>query len=163
MKDVETAPPAANFFTLPGAGRTQQVLGVSQIYKAQSDQTGGRLVCVEISVPPGSGVPPHRHTEEDEAFYVLSGQIVIEGDDCGGAPVHLGAGSFFYGPRGRVHGFANHGVDIAKLLVFITPGTGIEAMFAGLAELTRNSATIDPAAVAALCSGYGITFAAPAA
>lgn len=163
MQDVETPPQAANFITMPGAGRPQQVLGVSQIYKAQSDQTGGRLVCVEISVPPGNGVPPHRHTEEDEAFYVLSGQIVVEGDDCGGAPVHLDAGSFFHGPRGRVHGFSNQGLETAKLLVFITPGTGIEAMFTGLAELTRNSATIDRAEVAALCSGYGITFAAPAA
>jgi uncharacterized cupin superfamily protein len=27
----------------------------------------------EAVVPPGAGAPPHTHTREDEAFYVLSG------------------------------------------------------------------------------------------
>ena len=64
---------------------------------------------------------------------------------------------------GRVHGFSNQGSETARLLVFITPGTGIEAMFTGLAKLTRYSATVDPAEVATLCGRYGITFAPSAA
>src|SRR5580698_6095919 len=144
MKNVKNTDDVANFFTGPGVGRAEQVLGVSHIYKAQSHQTAGGLVCIETTVPPGQGIPAHRHSQEDESFYVLSGQIVIEGDDCGGEPVRLDAGSFFYGPRGRVHGFRNEGAATAKLLIFISPGTGMEAMFAGLAELTRKSSVIDP-------------------
>src|SRR5258707_5674385 len=144
------------FFSLPGAGRAERVLGVSQIYKAQAHRTAGGLVCIEVTVPAGDGIPLHRHTEEDESFYVLSGQIMIEGDDCGDAPVRLDAGSFFHGPRGRIHGFHNEGTETAKLLIFISPGSGIEAMFAGLAELTRQSTEIDPAKVAAVCRNYGI-------
>jgi hypothetical protein len=87
---------------------------------------------------------------------------MIEGDDCGDVPVRLDAGSFFHGPRGRIHGFHNEGTETAKLLIFISPGSGIEAMFAGLAELTRQSTEIDPAKVAAVCGNYGIEFMPPA-
>jgi quercetin dioxygenase-like cupin family protein len=159
--DIETAD-IANFYTLPGAGPSQQVLSVRQTYKARSSQTAGSLVCVEVDIPPGAGVPLHRHSAEDESFYVLSGQVVIEGDDCGDSPVCLDAGGFFYGPKGRVHGFHNEGPAPAKVLIFISPGTGIEEMFAGLAELTRNSSTIDPASVTAMCGDYGVTFVPPA-
>ncbi len=83
---------------------------------------------------------------------------MIEGDDCGDSPIPLKAGSFFYGPRARIHGFRNDMTEPAKLLVFITPGTGIQAMFAGLADLTHKSSQIDPAAVAEVCGDYGIVF-----
>ena len=161
MGDTDITPNPANFVTLPGAGRRQQVLAVTQTYKADSDRTAGRLVCVEIEVPPGRGVPPHRHANEDESFYVLAGQVVIAGDDCGGNPIRLPTGSFFHGPRGRIHGFRNDTAEPAKILVFITPGTGIEAMFTGLADLTRQDSQIDPAAVAQLCGEYGIVFEQP--
>ena len=160
MSDAAGPMDATNLFSPPGAGRTQAVLGVSQLYKAEASQTGGQLVCTEITVPPGQGVPPHRHSNEDEAFYVLAGHVVIEGDGCGGG-VGLDAGGFFYGPRGQVHGFRCDGAAPARLLVFITPGTGIGAMFAELAALTREQAGgIDPGRVGAVGGRYGITFAA---
>jgi len=71
----DSTPKVTNFFSLPGAGRAERVLGVSQIYKAQAHQTAGGLVCLEVTVPAREGIPLHRHTEEDESFYVLSGQI----------------------------------------------------------------------------------------
>jgi hypothetical protein len=123
MADTAQPPKPTNFFTLPGAGRTQPVLGVTQTYKAESHQTDG------------------------------------EGDGCGGASITLGAGAFFHGPRGQVHGFRNPGPDAAKLLVFISAATGIEAMFAGLSDLTlRHPDAIDPAEVASICGAYGVTF-----
>jgi quercetin dioxygenase-like cupin family protein len=162
MNEETGAAGTANFVSGPGAGRAEQILGVSQIYKAESHQTSGRLACVEITVPPGQGIPPHRHTQEDESFYVLRGRIVIEGDDCGSKPLELEKGSFFHGPRGRVHGFRNAGLETATLLVFISPGTGIEAMFARLADLTRaQGAGIDPAQVVGVCGNYGISFVPP--
>ena len=33
--------------------------------------------------PARLGIPPHRHSHEDEALYVLAGRVVIEGDECG--------------------------------------------------------------------------------
>ena len=91
---------------------------------------------------------------------MLSGRVVIEGDGCEGGAVSLDAGGFFYGPRGRLHGFRCGGAEAARLLVFVTPGTGIGAMFTDLAELTRRHGEgLDPAQVAAVCSRYGIAFA----
>jgi quercetin dioxygenase-like cupin family protein len=148
-----------NHFSPAGTGRAEAVLGTALRYKAEPAETGGRMACVEITVPPGAGVPPHRHEAEDEAFYVLSGRVAISGDDCEGGAVRLEAGGFFFGPRGRVHGFRNEDGEAARLLVVVTPGTGIAAMFADLAALGREGAGgPDPALVAAICAGYGITF-----
>ncbi len=151
---------ANNHFSPAGSGRAEAVLGTALRYKAEPSETGGRMACVEVAVPPGAGVPPHRHESEDEAFYVLSGRVTISGDDCEGGAVRLEAGGFFFGPRGRVHGFRNEdGEAAARLLVVVTPGTGIAAMFADLAALGREGAGgPDPARVAAICGGYGVTF-----
>ena len=158
MSDVSTVTGGRNHFSWPGAGRVEAVLGTTMIYKAEGAETGGQLVCAEIIVPPGQGVPPHRHNDEDEAFYVLAGRVVIEGDGCGEG-VSLDAGGFFYGPRGRTHGFRCEGTGTAKLLVFVSPGTGIGAMFAELADLTRRQHDgINPAHVAAVCERYGVAF-----
>ncbi len=58
MSDTEITPSQTNFVSPPGTGRLQRILVVTQTYKAESDQTAGQLVCVEIEVPPGQGVPP---------------------------------------------------------------------------------------------------------
>jgi quercetin dioxygenase-like cupin family protein len=149
----------ANFVSPPGAGRPERVLGVSHIFKAESSQTAGKLICIELTVPPGQGVPPHRHADEDEAFYVLSGAVMIQGDDCGPDPIRLEPGGFFYGPRGRVHSFRNDSDEAAKLVVFITPGANIERMFTRLADLTKKTAPdIDFREVAAICEEHHISF-----
>ena len=49
----DSTPKVTNFFSLPGAGRAERVLGVSQIYKAQAHQTAGGLVCLEVNTQPG--------------------------------------------------------------------------------------------------------------
>lgn len=153
---------AGNHLSPPGMGRIEAVLGTTLAYKAEAAETGGRLVCAEITVPPGVGIPPHRHRDEDEAFYVLAGRVIIEGDGCGEGGVGLEAGGFFFGPRGRVHGFRCGGTEAARLLVFITPGTGTGAMFAELAELGRRMGErMDPAQVVAVCDRYGVTYVRP--
>jgi quercetin dioxygenase-like cupin family protein len=156
MSGITEVQGARNHVSPAGAGRIETVLGTSLAYKAEASETGGQFICVEITVPPGIGVPPHRHSNEDETFYVLEGQVVIEGDDCGEAGTRLGAGGLFYGPRGQVHGFRCDGAETAKLLVLVTPGTGTSAMFAELAALGRS---MDPQQVAAICGRYGVTFA----
>jgi quercetin dioxygenase-like cupin family protein len=162
MNEMTDAPAATNHYSLPGAGRYERILGVSQIYKLEARQSGGKLVCIEVTVPPGQGIPRHRHRDEDESFYIIAGRVLIEGDDLGGAPVCLEAGSFFHGPRGWIHGFRCEGPEAAKLLVFISPGAGSEAMFAKLADLTlQQGSAIDPARVAAIAGEHGITVIGP--
>ena len=48
-------------------------------FKASADNTGGALFVTEASVPPQAGPPPHVRSE-DEAIYVLDGEIeMLEG------------------------------------------------------------------------------------
>src|SRR3569833_4597714 len=70
----------------PHAGSTLNVLGVTQIYKVTGAETGGSLSFWEAVIPPGAGAPPHTHSREHEAFYVLRGEILIERE---GAPAPL--------------------------------------------------------------------------
>ena len=77
-----------------GAGSTLNVLGVTHIYKATAAETGGSFSLWEALFPPDAGAPPHTHTREDEAFYVLSGELLIEFEGEP-APHRAGPGNFF--------------------------------------------------------------------
>src|SRR5438309_9083650 len=118
---VSAAPP---FVRDPGAGSTLNVLGVTHIYKATGAETAGSFSLWEDVVPPGGGAPPHTHTREDEAFYVLSGEIQFELEDEP-APRRLGSGSFLYGARHRRHGYRNVSDQPARMLVLCTPSCGL--------------------------------------
>ena len=39
------------------------------------EDTGGAYCLLDLSVAPGKGVPRHTHTREDEALFVLSGEL----------------------------------------------------------------------------------------
>src|SRR5690348_8811689 len=87
-------------------GPTVNVLGVTHIYKATGAETAGYFSLWEAVIPPGAGAPPHTHSQEDESFYVLSGELLIEVEGEP-APLQLRPGGFFFGARGRRHAFRN--------------------------------------------------------
>jgi uncharacterized cupin superfamily protein len=58
----------------------KSVAVVGQIYKylATGEYTGGAYALFETLVPPKDpGPPPHIHRNEDEAFYIISGGILV--------------------------------------------------------------------------------------
>jgi len=120
-----------------GEGPVIEVLGAPYVLKATSAETGDRFCLLEHDVPPGAGVPPHTHAHEDEAFYVLEGEVVIDSADRP-APLRLGPGSFFYSPRGLRHAFRNEASRPARMLVLCTPGAGIERMFREMDAVGRR-------------------------
>ena len=124
--------PPAPFFREPGAGATRNVLGVTQTCKATSAETAGAFSLWEAVIPPGAGAPPHTHSREEEAFYVLSGELVIELE---GEPVprRVAPGGFFFGARGRRHAFRNADDQPARVLIFCAPGCGLDHMFCRIA------------------------------
>src|SRR3989337_1708410 len=72
----------------------------------------------------GCGPPLHVHSREDEALYVLEGQIRFrQGDD----EFVAGPGTWVWGPRGVPHAFKVES-EAARALVVVTPG-GFERMF----------------------------------
>ena len=154
---MDEAAKPLNYVSLPGEGAIVDLLGTRQVFKAEAQQTDGNMLCADITVVPGSGIPPHRHTHEDEAFYVVSGQVVIDGEDTGKNV--LKAGSFFYGPRGRVHAFRNESAEEARLLVVAAPGGELGAMYTELGTLLREDPqSVDAGKLAEVCGRHGIDF-----
>ncbi|MGI3901362.1 MAG: cupin domain-containing protein [Janthinobacterium lividum] len=82
------------------------------------DQTAEHFSLLRITNPPGVSTPPHRHMNEDETVYVLSGRVQVETD---GATCDLAAGEAIHLPRGEAHRLWNAGPDEAQALVFCTP------------------------------------------
>jgi quercetin dioxygenase-like cupin family protein len=120
----------------PGEGREVSVLGDRYTYKATGEQTGGAYGLVETAVPPGSsGPPPHVHPGEEEAFYVLEGEVTIL---LGDRELAASTGFFMLVPRGTVHTFSNRSDREARLLVIISPA-GFEQAFAEMAEVAPSA------------------------
>jgi quercetin dioxygenase-like cupin family protein len=151
---------AQSFVRAPAAGSTLNILGVTHTYKATGAETAGAFSLWEDVVPPGSGVPPHTHAREDEAFYVLSGEIVIEFEGEA-APRRVASGGFFFGARGRRHAYRNLSDEPARVLVLCAPSCGLDEMFAELDAATAAGRP-EMATLAAIAAKYGVTIHPPA-
>jgi quercetin dioxygenase-like cupin family protein len=150
---------AEAFVCEPAAGSTLNVLGISHIYKATGAETAGSFSLWESVVPPGAGTPPHTH-REDEAFYLLSGELVIEFEGES-APHRVSPGGFFFGARGRRHAIRNVADKPARVLVFCAPSCGLDQMFAEMDAATAAGMP-EMAKVVAIAAKYGVTIEAPA-
>jgi quercetin dioxygenase-like cupin family protein len=145
----------------PAAGAKLNVLGVTHIYKATAAETGGSFSLWEAVVPPGEGPPPHTHTREDEAFFVLDGELLIEFEGEP-APRRVGPGGFFFGARNKRHAFRNVGDQPARVLILSAPSCGLDRMFAELDAATVHG-TPGFETLAAITAKYGVIIAPPAA
>jgi len=146
-----------------GEGPAVWVVGDTYTFKATEQSTGGGFALIEASVPPGSGPPPHLHTREDEAFYLLGGSLEIS---AGAETTLARAGDFVYLPRGIVHSFRNPGVDAARTLIVITPA-GFEGFFREIGVPARPGEQAPPlgpdeiARTAEAVGRYGARILAP--
>ena len=102
----------------PGEGTAYSAVGDAYRILAGGDQTGGSYTLMEIRVTPQNGPPPHVHTREDEAFFILEGEVTFQ---LGGRTVVTQPGGFLQGPRGIPHSFKNTGSSPARILVLVTP------------------------------------------
>jgi quercetin dioxygenase-like cupin family protein len=94
-------------------------------YKATGSETRGGLTVAEVRAPRGAGSPRHRHEHEDEAWYVLRGELTFWlGDEIR----TVGAGTFVFGPRQVEHRFRVDSEE-ARFLLLLTP--------AGFEDFTR--------------------------
>ena len=95
-------------------------LGLPTSVRATRETTGGAFGIVENwDMPPGFASPYHVHHAEDEAFYVVEGELAIV---CGGKWMKAGPGTYAFGPRDIPHGFKVIGSSPARLLLLCTPG-----------------------------------------
>lgn len=96
----------------PDVGRTIAVVGDVYRFLATGDDTNGRCAIWEAIVPPGGGPPPHVHSQEEEGFYVLEGEITFT---VNGERVVAAAGTFANMPVGTPLSFKNETDRPAKM------------------------------------------------
>ena len=116
-----------------GEGRAYWMLGGIYEVRVSSDETGGATTVMEMTIPPGSGPPPHTHPGS-ETVYVLDGtlQYHIGDETFDGVP-----GSVFHIPQGTVETFEPTGDKNLRVLVTYSPG-GIENFFAEAGEPAQS-------------------------
>jgi quercetin dioxygenase-like cupin family protein len=119
-------------FQPPGEGQaSDNPLGVELVFKVRGEQSDGTLTAFENLVAAGDGPPLHTHASEDEAVYVLEGEVRFKlGDEIVTAPT----GSYVFIPRGTPHAWQNVGDGPARMLFHFTP-SGMERFFDGYAAL----------------------------
>ena len=129
-----TAPSRAVVKVAAGTGRLNEVLklpGGDLLYiKVATEDTGGALFMTEQPIERrGVGPPKHYHENEDEWFYCLAGEYVVEiGDQC----FRLATGESVLGPRRVPHAFVYDGSGPGRLLVGFTPAGRMERFFRDL-------------------------------
>jgi quercetin dioxygenase-like cupin family protein len=98
--------------------------GALLTFLATGAETGGQFALFEAVARGGEEIPAHTHTREDEAFYVLDGDMSGE---VGGEPFRATRGDFVFLPRDVPHTWRADS-DRLHLLVWLAPA-GFEQPF----------------------------------
>jgi len=137
-----------------------EVINVGKIevrYLVDGAKRGG-LGVFELTVPPGSIVPPpHSHGHNEECIYVLQGTLRYSVDDD---VRDLQPGDWMSTPRGSVHHFLNRTGETARALVMLTPDIGAQ-FFRDVAAVASAGGPPDRAKLLQVMSAHGLTPAAP--
>jgi quercetin dioxygenase-like cupin family protein len=149
-------------------GRATWMLNSLVITKADSAETAGAYGLMEHFVTAASNPPMHIQTDEEEAFYVLDGEIDFEVD---GVTVHGTPGTFALVPRGAAHTYRVL-TDTARMLVLASapagaPGGGLERFFDAVGEpapapVLPAPTAPDPSVLGPAAVRCGIEFVGPA-
>lgn len=145
--------------------RQQHLWFLANLARVQvaGEETGGAWCMVEMAGPRGDMPPLHVHHRDDEAFYVLEGELTLI--TAGGDEMALGAGECAVAPRGVPHVYRVES-EQARWLVVCSP-SGFERFVSEVAEpagaptLPPTSLSVDPARVAEIAAAYGIEILAP--
>lgn len=112
----------------------------------------------ELTVPPGSNVPPpHSHSSNEELVYVLDGVLRYT---VGSDARDLAPGDSMHTPRGTVHAFLNPFASVARALIILSPDIGAQ-YFRDVAAVANAGGPPDKAALVAVMSRYGLVPASP--
>ena len=112
-----------------GEGEARWWFGALAVIKATSADTGGQMTIVEVTEAPGAEAPLHVHHREDEAFWILEGDVTLE---VGDTTIEAHAGDYAFGPREIPHRYTV-GDAGCRMLFICTPG-GFEDLVIGMSE-----------------------------
>lgn len=143
-------------------GEALWFLGNLVTVKASGAETRGRLTVVESLNAPRFAAPLHRHLEEDELFYVLSGTARFR---CDGEAFSAGPGDFVMLPVGLPHTFIVGADEPFRALQITTPA-GFERFVAEVGAPARerrlpDPGPVDPVALGHAAAGHAIEVLGP--
>ncbi len=118
----------------------------------------GSMGIFELTIPPGSNVPPpHSHVNNEEIVYVLEGSLRYS---VGTDTRDLLPGQTMHTPKGVVHAFSNPFGSTARALIVLSPDIG-EQYFKDVGAVVNAGSPPDKAAMVAIMGRYGLVPAAP--
>lgn len=123
---AETALPAVVRAGSDHDGRPHRIGVSATTYKVVTRETGGALFVIEQANQRRGGPPLHVHHGEDELFYVVAGDYVVQ---VGDQRYSLGAGDCILGPRGVPHAWAFVGTGTGRMVLSYAPAGKMEAFF----------------------------------
>ena len=125
-------------------------IGVRFMIDGAETDKGFSLVEHPMS-PRALAAPLHRHNNEDEYSYVLTGRMgALLGDDV----VEAGPGDLVHKPRNQWHTFWNAGDEPCRILEIIAPA-GFEEFFRALDAL-GGAMEASPEDMGGLCERYAL-------
>lgn len=142
-----------------GEGEATWFFNALMTTKASAAETGGAYSLTEHLVTPASNPPMHVQVDEDEAFYVLEGEVEFEVD---GQTVLATPGTFAFVARGAAHLFRVL-TDTARMLVICSgkASDNLEDFFLDMGEPATERVLPQPSPpdadrLAAACARTGI-------
>jgi mannose-6-phosphate isomerase-like protein (cupin superfamily) len=121
----------------PEGGERLSWMGEPTLLKVTGAETEGRYALAEIITTPAGLVPLHVHHREDEAFFVLDGEVSFAiGEDTFDA----GPGGFAFGPRDVPHRYTVR-TPTARMLMLFSPA-GFEGFIRETSEPTESLDTV---------------------
>ena len=131
-------------------GLAWSILGQTYVPKLHT----GDLFLWHATLPPGTFVPPHVHSSQDEFLHIVEGRLEfwLDGVEAVGGPgdvVHL--------VRGVPHGIFNRSGETARALFGVAPSRRLWALFAAIDRVA------DPAEVVWLAALHEVEFLPPGA
>ena len=154
-----TAPSATArpIFLSPSAGEHFRLLNEEIRILADGSATRGQCVIFVESTKPGDGPPLHRHSVDDEFFFILEGsyRFLVEGQNYVAEP-----GAFLFAPRGSVHTFQARTAGpggLCRMLVVCTP-SGLEGPFRETAAAQQRG-PLTPEQLAEIFGKFNLTSA----
>jgi len=154
--------PRGPFLLQRGQGRSVWSLGGRFTMKVTDADAGGRFALVEALAFRSTEPPLHVHRNEDEAWYILDGQMTFYVAD---EALEARTGSFVFAPRGIPHTFTVD-VEPTRVLVFASPA-GFERFAIELGEPAMSDkppaglAVPGPDVLGPVAQRYGIEVVGP--
>jgi uncharacterized cupin superfamily protein len=116
-------------------GNRHNVFGHTLNFKTTTEELGGGGLLWELLSPPGTMVPPHVHTVEDEFIYVAEGELeVLVGDK----KHTVAAGDLVKMPKNVPHGIWQKGDKTTRTLWVVVPAHKMESLLLSLGKLPAD-------------------------